>query len=489
MYRATDPQRKLFDAGGLLGPIQIEACEKSWAGPYRRKALPLLRRVENDFAPLFDAEMGRPNRPVVLVMSVLIFKDMFDLTDQETLEHLSFDARWWYALEMDPHEVWVCQKTLHNFRKALDQHDMSKLAFRRVTNELVRELGVSVARQRLDSTHIVSNIADLTRLGLFCETIRVFLAELRRDGPKPCLPLPFGILRRHGEDWDYGDARKGQTRRRLPVVARDLGRLIDVFQHDEAVMKLDAWKLLLRLRDEQCVVTTDEKAGGEGDDDWGEGGTPLEVKEPKEIASSSMQTPHDPDVTYSGHKGKGSEAQVVESVGNGEKPELITNIEVTPACASDAKATVPMVDALAQAGLKPEELIGDTSYSGAENAASLAQRGVNLLAPCPAQAKPIDGVIYGEPAAKCPTDPEEAAEWLRQRESSDGFAAMYAIRAGSESTNSELKRAHGMGKLRVRGGKRVKLAVYFKALACNVKRALRYWLGLAARAEATAALA
>ena len=55
---------------------------------------------------------------------------------------------------------------------------------------------------------------------------------------------------------------------------------------------------------------------------------------------------------------------------------------------------------------------------------------------------------------------EETPEW-RQR---------YAVRAGIEGTNSELKRGHGLGHLRVRGGLRVRLAVYLKALACNVKR-------------------
>ena len=33
-----------------------------------------------------------------------------------------------------------------------------------------------------------------------------------------------------------------------------------------------------------------------------------------------------------------------------------------------------------------------------------------------------------------------------------------------------MKRRHGLGRLRVRGGERVRLAVYLKALACNVKR-------------------
>ena len=61
----------------------------------------------------------------------------------------------------------------------------------------------------------------------------------------------------------------------------------------------------------------------------------------------------------------------------------------------------------------------------------------------------------------------------RRAQASGEFAQRYAVRAGIEGTNSELKRAHGLGRLRVRGGPRVRLAVYLKALACNIKRMVR----------------
>ena len=54
-----------------------------------------------------------------------------------------------------------------------------------------------------------------------------------------------------------------------------------------------------------------------------------------------------------------------------------------------------------------------------------------------------------------------------------GALGLSCRRAGIEGTNSELKRAHGLGRLRVRGGLRVRLAVYLKALACNIKRMVR----------------
>ena len=49
----------------------------------------------------------------------------------------------------------------------------------------------------------------------------------------------------------------------------------------------------------------------------------------------------------------------------------------------------------------------------------------------------------------------------------------YKIRAGIEASISELKRAHGLGKLRVRGRERVNLAVSMKVTACNIKRWLK----------------
>jgi hypothetical protein len=238
MFRASDPRRKIFDAGGLLRLEQRAARERSWAGPFRQKCLPILRGIEEEFADLFDPKLGRPNRPVALVVGTLILKEMKDLTDEEALEALTFDARWWYALELELHEARLCQKTPHNVRAALLEHpdkDKKKLAFRRVTDELIEALGVRVERQRVDSKPIVSNIAILTRLGVFCETIRVFLREVKRQDPKAYEGLGAGILKRHGEESRDADARKAEGPRRLGVVARDVGRLVDRFEDDKAV--------------------------------------------------------------------------------------------------------------------------------------------------------------------------------------------------------------------------------------------------------------
>jgi hypothetical protein len=46
----------------------------------------------------------------------------------------------------------------------------------------------------------------------------------------------------------------------------------------------------------------------------------------------------------------------------------------------------------------------------------------------------------------------------------------YKIRSGIEATHSELKRSHGIGKLRVRRAVKVCFAVACKVITCNIKR-------------------
>lgn len=485
MYRPSDPQQQLFDAAGLLPPEKRERCEKTWAGAFRRHALPILRKVEGEFAELFDAETGRPNRPVELVVGTLILKEMSDLTDEETLEHLEYDVLWWYALSREPHEAHLCQKTLHNFRTGLIGHGKAKTAFRKVTDELIQALGISVARQRLDSTHILSNIAIRSRLGLMVDVIRKFLGTVEGVDAKAYAGVAEKLRGRYALEGRYEDVRKAEGTRRVGVAARDLMRLESQFEGHPEVSKTEEFKLLKRLREEQVDLTMEPEEPKRDDDDHGEGGVCGVVKEPKDIGSDSLQSAHDSGATYSGHKGKGYESQVAETCAEGNPTQLLTDVKVTRSCQSDQKATVPMVKALEEAKLKPEELVADTAYSGGENAAALAAKGVNLLAPAASTGKPEEGKAYEAPAAECPKEVQAAIEWLRQQEASPEFKERYKVRSGIERTNSELKGKHGLGRLRVRGAQRVKLAVYFKALACNVKRALRVWL-VRDEAEATA---
>lgn len=150
MFRPTDSQSDMFNSAAALLPANKRAaCEKSWAGPFREKALPILLRAEQEFAEFYVDDNGRPNRSVALVLGTLILREANDLTDEEALDALRFDTRWWCAFDLKPEDAELCQKTLHNFRAKLMEREKGAVVFRRLTDELIAALGVRVDRQRL----------------------------------------------------------------------------------------------------------------------------------------------------------------------------------------------------------------------------------------------------------------------------------------------------------------------------------------------------
>ena len=194
MFQAREPQESLWQSEFLITPRKAKLMRRSWAEVFRNEALVLIE--EERFAPLYSPDMGRPNRAVQTVLGVLVLKEMFDLTDMEALEELEFNLLWHHALRLEMEEAHLAQKTLHNFRVRLMEHDGGRLAFCETTDRMIEALGLRTGKQRLDSTHVMSNIAVLTRLGLFCETVRVFLLAVSREHPgavaSPLMPTRTG---------------------------------------------------------------------------------------------------------------------------------------------------------------------------------------------------------------------------------------------------------------------------------------------------------
>jgi hypothetical protein len=559
VFRFRDPQESLWQSEFLIPPAKAKRLEQSWAEVFQTSALPLID--EECFACMYCRDNGRPNRAVETVLGVLVLKELFDLTDQEALEQLEFNLLWHHALRLTVDEAHLPQKTLHNFRARLMAHDGGRLAFQQTTDAILAALGLNTGKQRLDSTHILSNMAILTRLGLFCETLRVFLRAVQRQRPELAARIPAGLLRRYlkedGEATAYEDARREDGRRRLSVAARDLYRLVERFKKTGG-RKLPEYKLLRRLLQEQCHVGKHgDGRPGDDDDDAGEGRVPVALKAPAEVAPDSLQSPHDPEATYSGHKGKGYEVQVAETCDPANQTQIITHVEVTPSSGSDAAVPVPLVEELAQRGIQPEELTADTTFGSGRNAFELACLGTELVSPVPGTApEPIPEPEGGgeppltaadfridaseEQASVCPAGHQAVEEWTytdapervelyfapatceacplrsrcpvkldrqtglyllkadlirvtiderRRTQATEEWRQRYAVRAGIEATNSELKRRHGLGRLRVRGGPRVRLAVYLKALACNIKRMLAALQAEAAQAAKGTAVA
>lgn len=515
MFRRRSRQKSLFDVDSLLSEKKLSQLEQTWAGSFRKKVLPLID--EYAFRDFFDDRMGAPNKPVQTVIGLLIIKELFDYTDGELLSRLDFDLQTQYALDLSPDEGHSCQKTLHNFRGKLTASGKHKKLFEELTAKIAETVCLSFEKQRLDSTHIVSNMAILTRLGLFVKTIEQFLHKLERIDPSLVEKLPQRLGERYLKREGYfADARSSVGRRRLDQCAQDLWYLVDRFRSNQKVSDIRQYRKLRRLLKEQCEISKDAHSV-------------VRLKAPKEVAPDSMQSPSDPDATY-GHRGKGYSVQVAETCARENPFQLITAVEVDGAHTSDQKTAVPLVQQLKERGQKPSELYADAGYVSGENIQACATEGTSLKGPLPGQ-PPAEGKItlasftfalQGESVLCCPaghlplhqrrgrkgktlvatfskTDctgctvqaicptrqlkttrklywtPAKLVSSRRRIEvQSPQFKEQYRIRSGSEATNSELKRPHGMGHLRVRGQPAVELAVFLKALACNCKRYLKY---------------
>jgi hypothetical protein len=305
----------------------------------------------------------------------------------------------------------------------------------------------------------------------------------------------------------------------------DVHVLVRRYAGHRAVAKLEAYELLARLYSEQCVTA--------------ESAAPERIELQAKPSSASLQSPSDPDVTYSGHKGKGYAVQLSETC-DAENPfQVITAVVVTPANESDQKQLETVLDqAERTCGGAPAEVHADAGYGSGENILGARARGTELKAPigskeatkhlplssfefneagdrvvrCPAGKRPLrheptrDGqaqraCFTRADCRRCPLRREcstkksrklkvlrfsaadVAVARRRDEQEAPDFKDRHRIRSGIEATNSELKRCHGLRKLRVRRRPRVALSARLKVLALNFKRFVGYMVSMSQSAE------
>ena len=438
MFRPINKQTSMDELHFWMPDGSRKRLKQAWPEIFRTQIMRII--PEDAFASLYHAFQGRPNFPVAILVGLSILKEMLDLTDEALMDSLRFDMRFHYALGLRLEETELSDRTLYNFRSRVVGSPAVSATFERVTDEIIAILGLNTDEQRLDSTHIRSNMANLTRLGLFIRTMEHFLVRLQKSYPDRFDALPKILKERYGErPGHFGDVRGTQSRRRLNVVAKDLWSLVDRFRADVDVKKMHAYKLLARLLDEQCVVAksgqetsvevkdsaevppgqpknSDDQQGADdhvvigsapealeepktvdhgqpqnpdeqesANDHAYADDAPATPKQPKDVESNTLQSPSDPDATYSGHKGKGYQLQLTETCHKDNPIQVVTCAYVEPAHLSDQKATIPVIDALDKRGIKPTKLFADTNYNSGQNLLDAAARGVELMAPTPGQ--------------------------------------------------------------------------------------------------------
>ena len=466
----------------------------------------------------FDPVMGRASKELYSMAGLIFLTECFDWTKDEALNAYCFHMDVHYALNLEPVAQDISMRTLERNLARFEDDELAKTVMADVTMRLVELLELKIDTQRLDSTHIFSDMASFGRTRLMGVAIKRFLTQVKRSEPNDYEPLPESLRQRYAPSVNqlFGDVVKDNDSRHLlrQQVAEDMHWLVRHFADYPDHAAKDTYKNLERIFYEQCDVQEET----------------VQVK--VKTGGNVMQNPSEPDATYDGHKGPGYQVQLSETCHPENEVQLITCAIPQTAVEPDSDAVDPVLDNLEQTALLPEQLIADTLYCRDENVQKAEQRGVELVGPvngsgkakedasyerltiddfdideqteevicCPAGHAPESSVVDEQTEKTATVMPESACSQCefyeqcpvekhrgqyrlehtakqrrltarRREEDTEVFRERYKIRGGIEGTNSGLKRKTGLGQLRVRGRPAVFHAIYLKVAGWNMLRA------------------
>lgn len=512
MKHFIDPrQGRLFDPfADIFSEMAYRRIRDGWQGTFRHVILELLPARE--LGEHFHESLGRPTKELYSLAGLLLIKEFKNWTLPEAAEAYMFHADMQYALNLEPAQQDLCERTIERYEVIFREDDLAARVMHEVTVRLAEVLELKIDQQRLDSTHVFSDMATFGRTRMMGVAIKRFLTQVKRHAAETYAGLPEELRQRYEPATHqlFGKAGKdaaGRARLRQQV-AEDLHFLVERFADEPAMAQRTSYQSLVLIFQQQCVVesgqvTVRAKTGG-----------------------NCVQNPSDPDATYDGKKGPGYQVQIAETCNPANEVQLITAALPQTAVASDAHALAPVLEDLAKTELLPEEMTADTAYGSDENQQLAEKYGVELVSPvsgpktdphplnvddfaideatgrvtsCPAGHAPLESThaaesgtttttMPREACAGCPfrqecpieetaagfrlesTDKQRRLEERRREEATPVFQERYARRAGIESTNSGLKRRLDMGQLRVRGSPSVFHALLLKVAGWNVLR-------------------
>lgn len=522
-------QTELFDPWRFLSPKRRDLLDKTWPGLFKNIILPELP-VSRIF-PFFSDGVGRPTKELYTVLGVLVLQQIFDLTDEETCSQLAYNIQWHYALnitEESDSAKYMCPKTLWTMRTILVDNALDDFVFECVTKKLADAFKVDLNNQRIDSVHIKSNMRRLGRIGIFVSGINKFIKNLKRQNKDLFESIHTELIKKYLPEKSlqcFSMVKPSSAQKTLSMVSNDLFDLVMQFKGQAEVTAMHSYKQLERILNEQCNVVP------------ADGGSIVQINTPKEIPSSSLQNPSDPDASYSGHKGQGYQVQIMETYAATDDKEvrektlnLITHVHVEPAHESDANALLPAVASAKDRDLAPKEILADSLYGSDDNCQKAKQAGVEIISPTMGEKKETiiclsefetsaSGKILACPqglapetvkkkktrhtvafdslhCSGCPnqdhcpvkkgkkhyylryTEKEMRIAKRRAYEQTDEFKDRYRWRSGVEATMSEYDRRTGVKQLRVRGFKAVRFCATLKAAGINFLRAVAVWIAL-----------
>ena len=198
--------RELLDAGEMTGHLVPSGSVFAFLAEHRQELFP-----DSFTADLFPSRTGRPSLPADLVGSVLVLKELYDLSDLQTADALKYDIRWKVGCGRSLDQVSFDPSTLVYWRKRIAASDRPGRVFDAVA-EVIAQTGILRGRRKrcVDSTVFDDAVATQ-------DTVTQLVAAIRKvarvvPGAAPVIAavckLDYGKPGKPAIDWDDPQAKQ-----------------------------------------------------------------------------------------------------------------------------------------------------------------------------------------------------------------------------------------------------------------------------------------
>jgi hypothetical protein len=134
--------RELLDAGEMAGHLVPPGSVFAFLAEHRRELFP-----DSFTADLFPSRTGRPSLPADLVGSVLVLKELHDLSDAQIADALKFDIRWKVACGRSLTQMSFDPSTLVYWRRRIAASDRPDRVFDAVAG-VIAQTGILAGRRK-----------------------------------------------------------------------------------------------------------------------------------------------------------------------------------------------------------------------------------------------------------------------------------------------------------------------------------------------------
>lgn len=365
MQGRSDDQRELLDAESVAGHLLKSDSVFAFLAAHRSRLFP-----EEMFADLFPSQRGRPSVPAEVMASVITLQALHGLSDNETVDAVTFDLRWKAACGLPVTAPAFHSTTLTYWRRRLAASQSPNRIFEAV-KAVVADTGVLAKKTRraLDSTVLDDAVATQ-------DTVTQLIAAIRRVARE--VPGAADVIESHCTAHDYRDPGKpsiawndGAAREALvDALVGDAHRLLGHLPEQDLGPRAAEAVALLALIAGQDVEPSADSDGTDGR--W---------RIARKVAPDRVISTVDPEARHA-HKTvhrrqDGFKAHLAVEPDTG----IITDCALTKASGPDTHEAVVGLGLLDDEP-GPVRVLGDSAYgTGAARAELVARRHVAVIKP------------------------------------------------------------------------------------------------------------